>query len=80
MKPIAVAATIFAITGCGSDSKSSTSDKTKETTTENSEFIDSTETTTVEVRWTNSPMKNVLTWCMIEKLKHSFNDKEWKLD
>ena len=25
-------------------------------------------------------MKNVLTWCMIEKLKHSFNDKALKLD
>lgn len=30
--------------------------------------------------WTNSPMQNILTWCMIEKLKHSFNDKELKLD
>lgn len=26
--------------------------------------------------WTNGPMKTILTWCMIEKLKHSFNDKE----
>ena len=24
---------------------------------------------------TNSPMQNILTWCMIEKLKHRFNDK-----
>ena len=30
----------------------------------------------VMIFWTNSPMKNVLTWCMIEKLKHSFNDRE----